>query len=234
MTLTILRKYYQVTTRSDGFWMGCFSLLIFFVSFMLVGLLLTNNELYFLVSLVSFSMLNDFQKIKLGVNIDLGNFLVFPFSKVTLFLILLAKNFFSEKLILLLCYLLVVNFIHHFHASISFLLVITYTLYCLIFIPVDILSRRKAPFSVVFKLVAQLTILLIIPFMVSGVNPAAIKTDIITEFTAKALMPAHYLAILGVSLFFASLSYYAFRKAYVKVPFNSPYIIKNFNKNYWY
>jgi len=179
-------------------------------------------------------MLSDSQKIKLGVNIDLGNLLIFPFSKATLFLILLAKNFFSGKLVLLLCYLLVANFIHHFHASISFLLVITYTLYCLIFIPVDILSRRKAAFSVAFKLVAQLTLLLIIPFMVSGVNPNAIKTDIITEFTAKALMPAHYLAILEISLFLASLSYYAFRKVYVKVPFNSPYIIKNFNKNYWY
>jgi hypothetical protein len=201
---------------------------------MLVGLLLTNNELYFLVSLLSFSMLSDSQKIKLGVNIDLGNLLIFPFSKATLFLIFLAKNIFSGKLILLLCYLLVVNFIYHFHASISFILVITYTLYCLIFIPVDILSRRKAAFSVVFKLVAPLTLLLIIPFMVSGVNPAAIKTDIITEFTAKALMPAHYLAILGISIFLASLSYYAFRKAYVKVPFYNSYIVKNFNKNYWY
>ena len=233
MTLTILRKYYQTTTRSEGFWKCGLSHLFLFVFFMFYGFV-TSSELYFPVSVLSFSMLSDFNKIKLGVNVDLGNLLTFPLSKGRLFRILFAKNFFSEKFILLLSYLLIINIIHNFHISISFLLITTYTLYCIVFVPIDILSRRKAASSVAFKLVAPLTMILILPFMVNELNPARANFDFVTKFAVTSLTPIHYFTILGIAICFTLLAYYAFKKAYVKTPFSRSYIVKNFNKNYWY
>lgn len=179
-------------------------------------------------------MLSDSLKIRLGVNVDIANLLIFPFSKKILFLNLFAKTFFSEKIILLLSYLIVINIRLLFHPSISFLLLFIYVIYCLVFVNIDIQSRRKAYVSIIYKNLSPLTILLVFPFILNIINPSTIVLEYFTKSIIIKLAATHYLIVIFFFIFSSMLSYYTFKKTYLKSPFNDSNIIKNFNKNYWY
>lgn len=233
MISVVLQKYYQIITRGDKAYLILFAQTFYLFFFVFFGLLIDIDS-YFYISLLSFAMLSDSLKIRSGANIDMANLLIYPNSKKTLFLSLFAKSFFSEKIILLLSFLIVVNISLHFHPSISFLLLVIYVIYCLISVIIDIQARRKAYISIIFKNISQLTILLVFPFIINSLNPSTIEWKGITESMATMLSATHYLIAISLIGLSSMLSYYTFKKTYLNSPFIDSRIVKNFNKNYWY
>lgn len=80
MYFFILKKYYQVIVRSENAHISFLVQLVLLLSFIYFGFFVRNSS-FFLLSLLSFSMISDSIKIRLGQNIDLANTIVLPYSK---------------------------------------------------------------------------------------------------------------------------------------------------------
>lgn len=117
MYFFILKKYYQVIVRSENAHISILVQLVLLFSFIYFSFFIRNAS-FFLLSLLSFSMISDSIKIKLGQNIDLANTIVLPYSKKVLFFSFLFRSIFSEKLILLFSYILIMSLAHQLHPKI--------------------------------------------------------------------------------------------------------------------
>lgn len=233
MYFFILKKYYQVIVRSENAHISILVQLVLLFSFIYFSFFIRNAS-FFLLSLLSFSMISDSIKIKLGQNIDLANTIVLPYSKKVLFFSFLFRSIFSEKLILLFSYILIMSLAHQLHPKIIIFLILEYLIYCLIIINIEILSRRKGYVSVVFKNLSPLSILLVLPYFSNIINTTPNEYISILETFIIGLSLLHYILFICLLVFSSILSFLFFKRIFFKFPFYDSNIINNYNKNYWY
>lgn len=194
--------------------------------------------LYYVSDYISFSLIaiivcvmNDRTIcIKYGNSQDFSNVIVSPISSHRKILQFVLNDIISINLILPIIFIVMTVITHidfKFPVILNIILVyIAMTVFGVIIVP---LARRNSFFSVFFKLLSPLLVLLVIPFVSTTIHFQYVD---IVEYYYVSYSFTFFLLFAALLFWFMSIA--VMKLISTHCPFPKQTVIKNYNKNYWY